>query len=243
MAYDWGMGGSGALSGAATGAAVGGGPGAAIGGGLGALMGFFGGDKKDKMKKVSTMTKGQQALLSQLEQMLGPQGQMGQGYQGALGLQNQLMDPSSQAVQQFSQPYMNQFEQQTVPGLAERFAGMGANGGALSSSGFGQALGAAGGNLQSNLAQLKAMLGQQAAQSLMGQYGGLTQTALGAQPFAYQQKAPSADQGFMQSWAQGGFPGLKEVSGMFGGGGGGSGANPSSLTNTYDQMFRTGAWT
>lgn len=160
------------------------------------------------MKKVPTMTKEQEALLSQMMQMLDPQGQLGQGNQNALKYQQQLMDPSSEAVRQFSQPYMNEFEQQTVPGLAERFAGMGAMGGGLSSSGFGQSLGAAGGNLQAQLAQLKAGLGQQAAQSLMGQYGQMSGQALGAQPFGYAKPQQGLLPGFLQMWAQGGMPGI-----------------------------------
>ena len=146
----------------------------------------------DKLKKVPMMDKGQQGLLNQLMQMLGPEGGLGQGMQGGIDLQNQLMDPSSEAVNQFSQPYMNEFNQQTVPGLAERFAGMGGMGGGLSSSGFGQSLSSAGGNLQAQLAQLKSGLGQQAAQSLMGQYGNMAGMGLSAQPFGYQQKGPSA---------------------------------------------------
>jgi len=117
----------------------------------------------DNLKKVPMMDKGQQGLLNQLMQMLGPEGGLGQGMQEGIGLQRQLMDPSSEAMQQFSQPYMNEFNQQTVPGLAERFAGMGGMGGGLSSSGFGQSLSSAGGNLQAQLAQLKAGLGQQAS--------------------------------------------------------------------------------
>jgi hypothetical protein len=147
--------------------------------------------------------------------MLGPGGSLGQGYQGALGLQQQLMDPSSEAVQQFAEPYMRQFEQQTVPGLAERFAGLGAMGGGLSSSGVGQALGAAGGNLQAQLAALKAGLGQQAAQQLMGQYGGMLGSALGAQPFAYTKPQYGAGAGFMQQYAQAGFPGAGQGWGGF----------------------------
>lgn len=170
-----------------------------------ALLDKFGGS--DQMNKVNTLNRGQRGLLSQLMQMLNPQGSLGQGQQGAVNYQQQLMDPSSQAVDQFAQPYMNQFNQQTIPGLAERFAGMGAMGGGLSSSGFGQALGAAGGNLQAQLAQLKAGLGQQAAQSLMGQYGNLSGLSLNAQPFGYQQKAPTALGGMLQGWAQGGFGG------------------------------------
>lgn len=170
-----------------------------------AIDSFGGGDE---MQKVDTMNRGQKTLLKQMMQMLGPQGNLGKGNQGAINYQQQLMDPSSQAVDQFAQPYMNQFNQQTVPGLAERFAGMGAMGGGLSSSGFGQALGAAGGNLQAQLAQLKAGLGQQAAQSLMGQYGNMAGMGLSAQPFAYQQAGPSMLGGAMQGWAQGGFGGM-----------------------------------
>lgn len=228
MAYDWSTGGAGALSGAATGSAFG--PiGTALGGLTGALSGFFGGDK---MKKVPTMSKDQQNLLNQLMQMLGPQGQLGQGYQQGLGLQQQYMDPNSEAVNQFAQPYVDQFNQQTVPGLAERFAGMGGMGGGLSSSGFGQSLSSAGGNLQNQLAQLKAGLGQQAAQSLMGQYGQMGQVGLNAQPFGYTKPQQGMLPGFLNSWAQGGFPGLQGF-----GKGGGTG-NQFPLTAGYDAQFR-----
>ena len=161
-------------------------------------------------KQLPTMNKEQQRLLSQVMQMLNPQGGLGQGMGEGVDLQRQLIDPSSQAVDQFTQPYMNQFNQQTIPGLAERFAGMGAMGGGLSSSGFGQSLGAAGGNLQAQLAQLKAGLGQQAAQNLMGQYGNMSGQALGQRPFGYMQQ--QGTQGFLpqalSAYMQGGFPGM-----------------------------------
>lgn len=175
--------------------------------GASGIMDMFGG--KDKMKKVPTMTKEQNQLLSQLIQMLGSQGGLGQGNKESIDYQRQLMDPSSEAVNQFAQPYMQQFEQQTVPGLAERFAGMGGGmGGGTSSSGFGQALSSAGSNLQSQLAALKAGLGQQAAQSLMGQYGNLSGMGLGAQPFGYQQQAPGMFGGVLSGWARSGFAGM-----------------------------------
>jgi hypothetical protein len=196
-----------------------------------AMDGLSGGDQ---MNKVPTMTRAQKGLLSQVMKMLNPQGGLGQGMSEGVDLQRQLMDPSSQAVNQFAQPYMDQFNQQTIPGLAERFAGMGAMGGGLSSSGFGQALGAAGGNLQNQLAALKAGLGQNAAQSLMSQYGGMAGMGLSAQPFAYQQQAPSMMGGMMQGWAQGGFGGMGQGRGMGGGGG-----NQFPLTSGYDQQFRT----
>lgn len=209
MAVNWGAGASGAASGGMAGAQFG--PwGAGIGAGIGGLMGLFGGGD-DKMGKVATMTKEQKALLAQMMQMLGPQGGLGQGMQGGIDLQRQLMDPNSEAVRQFSDPYMKEFEQQTVPGLAERFAGMGGGmGGGLSSSGFGQSLSSAGGNLQSQLAQLKAGLGQNAAQSLMSQFGGMSGQAMGAQPFGYTQPQQSFGSGFLQSWGQAGMPGLQQ---------------------------------
>lgn len=180
-----------------------------VGAGASLLWDKFG--KKDQMKQVPTMTKEQKALLDQILQMTGPGGQLGQGYQKSLGYQLQLMDPNSEAVRQFTEPYMKEFEQQTVPGLAERFAGAGAMGGGLSSSGFGQALSSAGGNLQSQLAQLKAGLGQQAAQSLMGQYGSMAGMGLSAQPFGYQQPQQGAFPSFMQNWAGAGFPGASGI--------------------------------
>lgn len=201
MAFNWGQGAQGAGAGALAGSSLG--PLGALGGGaLGFLSGFGGGDK---MKKVPTMTKEQQALLNQILGMIGPEGRLGQAYEGGLGLQEELMDPSSEAVRRFTEPHMREFEQQTVPGLAERFAGMGGMGGGLSSSGFGQSLSSAGGNLQSQLAQLKSQLGQQAANSLMGQYGQMTGMGLSAQPFAYQQKAPGMFPSMMSGWAKGGF--------------------------------------
>jgi hypothetical protein len=184
--------------------------------GASALLDKFGGG--NEMKKVDTMNRGQKNLLNQLTKMLGSQGALGQGMMGGIDLQRQLMDPSSQAVDQFAQPYMNQFNQQTIPGLAERFASLGGGmGGGLSSSGFGQALSSAGGNLQAQLAQLKAGLGQQAAQSLMGQYGNMSAQALSAQPFAYQQQGPSMLGGFLKGFGQGGFGGMGQGGGMGGG--------------------------
>ncbi len=178
---------------------------------------------KDKMSKVSTMSKGQQGILNQLMQMINPQGQLGQGMQQGINYQQQLMDPSSQAVNQFAQPYMDQFNNQTIPGLAERFAGYGGMGGGLSSSGFGQSIGAAGGQLQNQLAALKSGLGQQAANSLMGQYGQLTGSAMNAQPFAYQQRGPSMTGGMMQGWAQSGFAGAGDMG--------------NSLSNAYQKYM------
>ena len=183
------------------------------------LMQKMMGGGQEKNTQIPTMDKNQQQLFKKINDMLSG-GSLGQGYEGAIDQQRQLMDPSSAAMQQFTDPMMQQFEQQTVPGLAERFAGGGAMGGGLSSSGFGQALSSAGSNLQSNLAQLKGQLGQQAAGNLTGQFGNLSQQSLGAQPYALQQQGPDLFTQMMNSWSQGGFGGMQ---GSAGGGGGGFG--------------------
>ena len=136
----------------------------------------------DKIKQVSTGTKQQEAfhgnLLNQLQQSMG----QGGGYSNANNYFNQLLQGglgNQDAYNQFSQPYMQQFNEQVLPGIAERFGGMGA----LSSSGFGQALGGAATGLQSQLAQLFSDLQSQAAQQQYGQFNQLGQFGLNYKPF------------------------------------------------------------
>ena len=191
--------------------------GAAAGGILGGLGGLF---SDDSLKKIPTMTKEQKKLLSQQISQLMQGGQLGDAYTSALGQLQQLLDPSPEAMEAFTAPYMRQFEEQTVPGLAEKFAGAGATGGALSSSGFGQALGAAGAGLQENLANLKANLQQQAISGITGQYQNLLGTSLGAQPFGYQSPQGGFGTGLLSSYASQGFTGMSKIPGAFGMGGG-----------------------
>lgn len=77
--------------------------------------------------------------------------------------QQGFMNPG-QGFQPIADNARNQFMQQTVPGLAERFA---STGGALSSPGFAQQLGAAGAGLESNLASQQAQFGQNEISQLM----------------------------------------------------------------------------
>lgn len=187
---------------------------------MGLFSGMFSGGQPDKFQKFDTMAPEQQQVLNQLLQMLGQGGQLGQGYGQALGGLQEMMDPSSAAMQRFTAPHMQQFEQQTMPGIAERFAGSSPmGGGALSSSGFGQALSSAGGQLQTQLAGMKANLQQQAMGDIMGQYGSMLGQGLGAQPFGYQQQqgSPSFGQSLLTGWAQGGMPGMSQGLGALGG--------------------------
>lgn len=145
--------------------------------------------KSDKLKKIETGTPQQQGLHNSiLQQAMGMQGQGG-GYNLAQNYFNNFLgDNQQQAFDQFSQPYLQQFQEQMLPQIAERFAGTGA----LSSSGFGQSLGGSASGLQAQLAQLFSQLQSQAAGQQYNQYNQLSQTGLGHQPFAYQQKQGSS---------------------------------------------------
>lgn len=146
----------------------------------------------DKFNKLSTETPQQEQFHNNLLQnAMQMQGHGQEGYQNAQNYYNNLFQPGNQAYENFAAPYMNQFQEQILPMLAERFAGQGA----LGSSAFGQALGGAGAGLQSQLAQLFAQLQSQAAGAQTNQYnigqqqyGNLAQLGLGTQQFGYAKK-------------------------------------------------------
>lgn len=157
----------------------------------------------DEYQQLSNMTGGQQRGLRDVGKQMR---QLGKGgYQDAMSLLGQYLDPQSDVYRNFEAPYMQQFEQQVVPGLAERFAGMGAMGGGLSSSGFGQALGAAGANLQTQLAAMKEQYRRQSINDLLGQYNQLSNTYLNARPFenTYQPGSTGLLGGAANAFAQG----------------------------------------
>lgn len=182
---------TGALSGAGTGAALGSvvpGIGTAIGAGVGGLVGAIGGflsrGHKDKFKQLPTLSPQQQQFQNQLLQNLQSGGE-GQNYGLAQDYIKGILSGNPDAYNQFAAPYLQNFEQQIVPRLAERFAGIGGGlgGGTMGSSGFGQAIGGAGAQLQAQLAQLHAGLRQQASQQAMGQYNQQAQLGLGTRGF------------------------------------------------------------
>ena len=69
-------------------------------------------------------------------------------YQEGLKFLNDMMNPESEAMQSLEQPYRTQFEQETVPGIAEQFSANDAQ----RSSAFGQAMGRASSDLEGNIA-------------------------------------------------------------------------------------------
>lgn len=177
---------------------------------------LFGSSPKLEKKDTGTAAQqqfGGQDLISFLQQQLTNQGG---GFQQANQYDQGLLGNGPQAFNQFSQPYMQQFQEQMLPQIAERFAGMGA----LSSSGFGQALGGAASNLQAQLAQLFSQLQGQAAGRQQGQFQNLSQVGLNYQPFAYHEKQGST--GFVAPFltglaSGGGFNGVFNGSPVAGG--------------------------
>lgn len=156
-----------------------------------------------KLKKKPTGTAQQQQfggkdLIALLQQMMG----QGGGLQQANQYDQNLLGQGPEAFNQFSQPYLQQFNEQILPGIAERFAGAGA----LSSSGFGQALGGAASGFQAQLAQLFSQLQSQAAGRQQGQFQNLSQIGLGYNPFAYHERQGSTGfvTPFVTGLAQGG---------------------------------------
>lgn len=82
-----------------------------------------------------------------------------------------LLSNNSQDFNAMAAPEMRQFNEQTIPGLSEQFAGMGSGG--LSSSGFRNAAVGAGTDLSERLGALRAQLRQSGAAGLanLGQQG------------------------------------------------------------------------
>ncbi|MFQ5685097.1 MAG: hypothetical protein ACE5GV_00405 [Candidatus Scalindua sp.] len=130
---------------------------------------------KGKFKQFETLTPQQRGLIDQLIGGLGGPGGLQQQGLGALG---GLLGGGQQFFEQLQAPALRQFEEQTVPGIAERFTGLGA--GAQRSSAFAQGLGGAGERLAETLAGQRAGLGLQAQQT--GLQGLLSLLGIAQQP-------------------------------------------------------------
>lgn len=155
MAINWQSGAQGGLGGAASGAAIGSaipGIGTAIGAGAGGLLGllsglFSGGSSKSKNSPIPGLPGGYRAL---------PTGQS----QSQLDILNQLAPLAFSGIQQSQnidpilEQARTQFQQKTIPSIAERFVAMGGKN-ALGSGAFTSQLGQAGSQLEESLAALK----------------------------------------------------------------------------------------
>jgi hypothetical protein len=119
----------------------------------------------------STYSKNQRGLIDEtLNAVRGMRGSQditqNQGYQTGMDwLQGLFNNPDF--FNNFEAPLQRQFQEQTVPELANRFAGMG-SGGALGSTGFRNQLAREGSNLSTNIAALRGGMQQQAIPQLLG---------------------------------------------------------------------------
>lgn len=116
-------------------------------------------------RQLPTMTEQQQQILNQLLTNIGSP-----ITSGIQNLQN-ILGGGPGAFSEFERPSMRQFQEEIIPSLTERFAGLGAG----SSSGFQQTLARAGERLSENLAAQRAGLQSQALGQLQNLLGaGLT---------------------------------------------------------------------
>ena len=147
---------------------------------------FFG--SPAKTERFDTLNPQQNTLLQQLLGSINPsQFNLEQNplYQTGSSYLQSLLGGNLDA---FTKPYMDQFNQETIPQLAEQFAGVGG----LSSSGFQNAASGAAANLQTSLAALRGGLQNQALgqglqyASAPGQMNyNLANLGLNTQPFGY----------------------------------------------------------
>lgn len=118
-------------------------------------------EKKPSMEKFDVLDPQQKAFQQQILQLFSGQG--GGQMSGPLAELQKMISGDPESMKAFEDPIKRQFNEQIVPGLAERFSGAGA--GAQRSSAFQQALGGAGADLSERLASLK---GQMKIQGLQG---------------------------------------------------------------------------
>ncbi len=207
MAYNIGKGATGGITGAGAGFAMGGPPGAFVGGAMGLLGGFGDGGKKEKVKNYDPYNQEQRNYSNQL--LEGAQGQQA----NVLNYLNSILSDNPELMEQFENPMMQQFQRKTLPGIAERFAGMNAG----SSSALNQTLGEAGNDLQMNLANHRAQLKQFALQHLLGMgqtglKGELKPYIKGGSPSLTSQLTPLAAEGFKQFGDEYGKQGMSDFS-------------------------------
>lgn len=114
---------------------------------------------------------------------------------GTSFLQDLLGKSAKDQYKQFEAPYLRQFREEIVPGLAERFTG----GDAQHSSAFQQALGGAAAGLTENLAALKGnLINQMLNQQLQGANVGLGYAQLPGQRYQNQLNTANLGLGYAQ---------------------------------------------
>lgn len=180
------------------------------------LGNFFGGSPA-KRENVSTLRPEQEPLYNQAINA-GLRPGAGGAFGGAADYYRNLLGDNSSDYGAFAAPQVRQFNEETIPGISEQFAGMGAGG--LSSSGFRNAAVNAGTDLSERLGAIRANLRQAGAQGLsnIGQFG--------LQPFSQNMVTQEGSPGFLSNIAPAIGTGVgAAIGGPFGGAIGGMGGN------------------
>jgi hypothetical protein len=146
-----------------------------------------------KLKKFNTMDSGQRSLLKKImsQMNLGSFDLGGNStFKAGQNFNRQMLDPNSQAYQNLEAPYRRQYQEETVPRIAEAFSAYDAQ----DSSAFRQSMGRSAEDLEMNIAGQKQSAMSNAAQSMLQYsqapgniYQSLINTALGSQSYGYQQ--------------------------------------------------------
>lgn len=193
----------GGLGGAASGAAIGSivpGIGTAIGAGVGGLLGLLGGSEKQKPPQIqqqSLLRPEQEPLYRQLVNSGLRPGAGGAFGQAADYHRSNLSDNPAD-FNAFAAPELRRYNQETIPGLSEQFAGFGSGG--LGSSGFRNAQIQGATDLSERLGALRAQLRQNSAQGLQN----IGQIGLGSfNENVYQQQQPGFASGLGGGLGQG----------------------------------------
>jgi hypothetical protein len=126
-----------------------------------AFAAYKGGQNKDK--QMSSFTPAQESALEQA--LAGITGQGG-GVESALQYFTDLLQNNPEAFAKFEAPAMRQFNEEIIPGIAERFSGAGA--GAQSSGAFQRSLGKAGATLSEQLQAMREGLRGEAGKGILG---------------------------------------------------------------------------
>lgn len=115
------------------------------------------GSQQGLIDKITKLAQGQNGMSADVTQ--NPNYQQGQDY-----LQGLYNDP--EFFNKFEAPIQRQYEEEVIPGLANRFASQG-SGGSLGSTGFRNQLTREGSNLSSNIANLRGGMQMQGLPQLM----------------------------------------------------------------------------
>src|SRR5689334_20596578 len=135
------------------------------------ILTALGGLTGEKGKTSSTYSKGARGLIDEtIDAVRGMRGNQDitqqPGYQtGMEWLQGMFNNPDF--FNSFEAPLQRQFEEQTIPNISNRFAGMG-SGGAMGSTSLQRQLAREGSNLSTNIAALRGGMQQAAIPQLLG---------------------------------------------------------------------------